>query len=127
MNLKTLRQNLATALEDAGISYSTSAYPPPVVIPPTVVIVPGSPWIVPVTIGRPSSPQVEVNFRLTCIVANLDNQGSLDQLESLVFAVLDNLPRGFEVGDVSAPSVETIGPSDLLVSDLQVTTITTPS
>jgi hypothetical protein len=120
MNLKTLRQTLATALEDAGISYSTSAYPPPVVIPPSVVIVPGSPWIVPVTIGRPASPQVEVNFRLTCIVANLDNQGSLDQLESLVFACL-------EVGDVSPPSVETIGPSDLLVSDLQVTTITTPS
>jgi hypothetical protein len=121
MNLKTLRQTLATALEDAGIDYSTSAFPPPVVIPPTVVIVPGNPWIAPVTIGRPASPQVEVSFRLTCIVANLDNQGSLDQLESLVFAVL------WEVGDVSPPSVETIGPSDLLVSDLQVTTITTPS
>ena len=127
MNLKTLRQTLATALEDAGIDYSTSAFPPPVVIPATVVIVPGNPWIAPVTIGRPASPQVEVSFRLTCIVANLDNQGSLDQLESLVFAVLDNLPRGWEVGDASPPSVETIGPSELLVSDLQVTTITTPS
>ena len=51
MNLKTLRQTLATALEDAGIDYSTSAFPPPVVIPPTVVIVPGNPWIAPVTIG----------------------------------------------------------------------------
>jgi len=127
MNLKTLRQTLATALEDAGIDYSTSAFPPPVVIPPTVVIVPGNPWIAPVTIGRPGSPQVQVTFRLTCIVANLDNQGSLDQLEELVFAVLDNLPRGWEVGDVSPPSVETIGPSDLLVSDVQVTTLTTPS
>ena len=127
MNLKTLRQSLASALEDAGIDYSTSAFPPPVVIPPTVVIVPGNPWIAPVTLGRPASPQVEVTFRLTCIVANLDNQGSLDQLETLVFAVLTNLPRGWEVGDVSPPSVETIGPSDLLVSDVQVTTLTTPS
>jgi hypothetical protein len=127
MNLKTLRQSLASALEDAGIDYSTSAFPPPVVVPPTVVIVPGNPWIAPVTLGRPSEPQVEVSFRLTCIVANLDNQGSLDQLETLVFAVLTNLPRGWEVGDVSPPSVETIGPSDLLVSDVQVTTLTTPS
>jgi len=127
MNLKTLRQSLASALEDAGIDYSTSAFPPPVVIPPTVVIVPGNPWIAPVTLGRPANPQVEVTFRLTCIVANLDNQGSLDQLETLVFAVLTNLPRGWEVGDVSPPSVETIGPSDLLVSDVQVTTLTTPS
>ena len=127
MNLKTLRQTLATALEDAGIDYSTSAFPPPVVIPPTVVIVPGNPWIAPVTIGRPGSPQVQVTFRVTCIVANLDNQGSLDQLETLVFAVLTNLPRGWEVGDVSPPSVETIGPSDLLVSDVQVTTLAIPS
>jgi len=110
MNLKTLRTTLATALTDAGIDYSTSAFPPPVVIPPTVVIVPGNPWIAPVNIGRPSTPQVEVTFRLTCIVANLDN-----------------LPRGWEVGDVSPPSVETIGPSDLLVADVQVTTLATPS
>ena len=88
MNLKTLRQSLASALEDAGIDYSTSAFPPPVVVLPTVVIVPGNPWIAPVTLGRPGTPQVEVSFRLTCIVANLDNQGSLDQLETLVFAVL---------------------------------------
>lgn len=127
MNLKTLRQTLATALEDAGIDYSTSAFPPPVVIPPTVVIVPGNPWIAPITIGTPSAPRVQVSFRLTCIVANLDNQGSLDQLENLVFAVLDNIPAGWEVGDVSPPSVETIGPSDLLVSDVQVTTITVPT
>ena len=127
MNLKDLRQTLATALEDAGIDYSTSAFPPPVVIPPTVVIVPGNPWIAPITIGTPTAPRVQVTFRLTCIVANLDNQGSLDQLEELVFAVLDNLPRGWEVGDVSPPSVETIGPSDLLVADVQVTTLATPS
>lgn len=127
MNLSSLRSTLATALTDAGIDYSTTAYPPPVVIPPTVVIVPGNPWIAPVTLGRPASPQVQVTFRLTCIVANLDNQGALDQLESLVFGVLDNLPRGWEVGDVSPPSVETIGPSDLLVSDVQVTTLATPS
>jgi len=127
MNLKDLRQTLATALEDAGIDYSTSAFPPPVVIPPTVVIVPGNPWIAPITIGTPSAPRVQVTFRLTCIVANLDNQGSLDQLENLVFAVLDNIPAGWEVGDVSPPSVETIGPSDLLVSDVQVTTITVPT
>ena len=127
MNLKDLRQTLATALEDAGIDYSTSAFPPPVVIPPTVVIVPGNPWIAPITIGTPTAPRVQVTFRLTCIVANLDNQGSLDQLENLIFAVLDNIPAGWEVGDVSPPSVETIGPSDLLVSDVQVTTITVPT
>jgi hypothetical protein len=128
MNLKTLRQTLATALEDAGIDYSTSAFPPLLWSSrqrsSSSQATRGSRLV---TIGRPASPQVEVSFRLTCIVANLDNQGSLDQLESLVFAVLDNLPRGWEVGDVSPPSVETIGPSDLLVSDLQVTTITTPS
>jgi hypothetical protein len=127
MNLKTLRTSLATALHDAGIDYSTSAFPPPVVIPPTVVIVPGNPWIAPVTIGTGTAPRVQVTFRLTCIVANLDNQGSLDQLESLVFAVLTNIPAGWEIGDVSPPSVETIGPSDLLVSDVQITTITVPT
>jgi hypothetical protein len=127
MNLHDLREALATSLADANIDYSVSPFPPPIVIPPSVVIVPGSPWIVPVTLGRGASPRVQVSFRLTCVVANLDNQGSLEQLESLVFAVLDNLPQGWEVGDVSAPSVETIGPSDLLVSDVQVTTLTTPS
>jgi hypothetical protein len=127
MNLKALRQTLASALADANIDYSTSAFPPPVVIPPTVVIVPGNPWIAPILIGDPAAPRVQVTFRLTCIVANLDNQGSLDQLEDLVFAVLTNIPAGWEVGDVSPPSVETIGPSDLLVSDVQITTITVPT
>lgn len=127
MNLSTVRSTLATALEDAGIDYSTSAFPPPVVIPPTVVIVPGSPWLQPQTIGRPAAPQVLVTFRLTCCVANLDNQAALNQLEDLMFAVMTNLPKGWEVSDAGPPSLEQVGPSELLVSDLQVTTLATPS
>jgi len=127
MNLATVRSTLATALEDAGIDYSTSAYPPPVVIPPSVVIVPGSPWLQPQTIGRPGTPRVLVTFRLTCCVAHIDPQASLNQLEDLMFAVIDNLPRGWDVSDAGPPSLEQVGPSELLVADLQVSTLASPS
>jgi len=127
MNLSSVRATLATALADAGIDYSTSAYPPPVVIPPTVVIVPGSPWLQPEVIGTPAAPRVLVTFRLTCCVAHLDNQAALNQLEDLMFGVMTNLPRGWEVSDAGPPSLEQVGPSELLVADLQVSTLTSPS
>ena len=112
-DLGDVRQALATAL--AGTGYRVHLYPPPVVIPPAVVIVPGEPYLTIETIGRPSQGIIaQVQFEINIAVAHLDTQGALEQLEAVLIDVLTALPSGTSLDRVGRPTVETVGPSDLL-------------
>lgn len=118
-DLGDVRETLATAL--AGTGYRVHSFPPPIVIPPAVVIVPGEPWLTIDTIGRPGSGiRAEVQFELNVAVAALDNLGSLEQLEAVVIDVLAALPSGTSLDRVGRPVVETVGPSDLLTCRIDV-------
>ncbi len=118
-DLGDVRQALATAL--AGTGYRVHLYPPPVVIPPAVVIVPGEPYLTIETIGRPSQGIIaQVQFEINIAVAHLDTQGALEQLEAVLIDVLTALPSGTSLDRVGRPTVETVGPSDLLTCRIDV-------
>jgi hypothetical protein len=116
MKLSELRESLAEAL--TGDWWNTYSYPPAVVSPPAVVIVPGDPYLEPLTLG-PNTRQ-RAYFQVTCAVAPLDNAAQLDQLERLVLNCYAQLPAGVSADTASRPNTATVGPSDLLVMDFTV-------
>lgn len=117
--LPDVRTALASAI--AGAGYRVHTYPPPAVIPPAVVIVPGEPYLEIETIGRPGAGIIAtVSFEVNIAVASIDNQGSLEQLEAVLIDVLAALPSGTTLDRVGRPLVETVGPSDLLTCRIDV-------
>jgi hypothetical protein len=114
-----VRNVLATAL--AGVAASVYPTVPEALIPPACIIVPDSPYMESTLIGN-SVVKVKLNFIITAAVAYNNNAGALDGLEKLIISILGAMPSGYVVGDVSIPSVTSVGSSNLLVSDLSVST-----
>lgn len=114
-----VRDVLATAL--AGVAASVYPAVPEALIPPACVIVPDSPYMESTLIGN-SLVKVKLNFVITAAVAYNNNAGALDGLEKLIISILGAMPSGYVVGDVSIPSVTSVGSSNLLVADLSVST-----
>jgi len=114
-----VRGTLATALATPLASVYTSV--PESVIPPAVVIVPDSPYLESTTIGR-NVTRVKINMTVSAAVAYNSNAGALDQLEVLIITLIGLMPVGYEVGDVSRPTIISVGASNLLSADLSVST-----
>lgn len=114
-----VRGALATAL--SGVQATVYDHVPEAVIPPAVVLVPDSPYLVPNLINKATT-KVEVNLVISAAVAYNSNPGALDNLEQLVISILAALPAGYEVGNIERPTVNTIGVSKMLISDISVTT-----
>ena len=113
------RSALATAFSAlAATSYSSVPETP---IPPAIVVVPGSPYIEVVLIGKTKT-QVKLNFLITAIVASNSNAGSLDNLEKLIIGILAAMPAGYVVGVVEKPTVLEVGQSPMLAADINVST-----
>lgn len=114
-----VRGALATALTTSLASVYTSV--PETVIPPAVVIVPDSPYLETTTIGK-NVTRVKINMTVSAAVAYNNNAGALDQLEVLIIALIGLMPVGYVVGDVSRPTIISVGASNLLSADLSVST-----
>ena len=114
-----VRGTLATALATPLASVYTSV--PETVILPAVVIVPDSPYLESTTIGR-NVTRVKINMTVSAAVAYNNNAGALDQLEVLIITLIGLMPVGYEVGDVSRPTIISVGASNLLSADLSVST-----
>ena len=114
-----IRGTLATALATPLASVYTSV--PETVIPPAVVIVPDSPYLESTTIGK-NVTRVKINMTVSAAVAYNNNAGALDQLEVLIITLIGLMPVGYEVGDVSRPTIISVGASNLLSADLSVST-----
>jgi hypothetical protein len=119
MNLATVREDLADLL--ANLSANVYFFPPEVVMTPAVVIVPDSPYIQPVAIGRS---KYRARFRLTFAVAMTNNQASLNTIEELIFDAYDALPVGYTVFDVTDVRPTNLGQSDLLTAEMVVEVMT---
>lgn len=117
--LSAVRQPLATAL--AGVAGNVYAYVPESVIPPAVVCVPNSPYLLIETIGK-SSVRCRVNLTVSAVVAFNSNPASLDNIEQLIMSILAVIPNGYIVGSVERPTVQQVGASTLLVADINVST-----
>lgn len=117
VTIRTVREAIAQVLNDADIQ--AYAYPPAVVTPPSVVIVPDEPYIEIETIGSGGT-RVLLRFELIVTVQPLDNPSSLDNLEKLVIDVLQLLPQGTSVSPILRPTMEQVGPTDLLTSRIPI-------
>ncbi len=111
------------ALANAFSALSANIYPsvPESPIPPAIVVVPDSPYMEIVLIGKAKT-QVKLNFAITAIVASNSNAGSLDNLEKLIMGILAAMPAGYVVGVVEKPTVLEVGQSPMLVADINVST-----
>jgi len=112
-----------SALAAAFSALSANVYPsvPESPIPPAIVVVPDSPYMEVVLIGK-SKTQVKLNFAITAIVASNSNAGSLDNLEQLIIGILAAMPAGYVVGVIEKPTVLEVGQSPMLVADINVST-----
>jgi hypothetical protein len=117
-----VRDDLATALAVTG--RNIYAYPPPVVIPPGVVIVPSDPYVELITIGNGGT-RAKINFELIMCVAALDNQAQLDNVEQMTIEILQAVPVGFVIDPIRRPALEEVGPSNLLTIRVPVATMET--
>lgn len=121
-NLATLRTDLADALSAAGrVVYS---FPKEQITPPALVLVPSSPYIVPVGIGGLNN-RINVRFDLTALVGATDNQAALANLETLMLDVFGALPAGTSVNNWSQPSVQSVANQELLTSEITIELVTT--
>lgn len=117
-----VRGALATALNSTAAS--VYSYVPEAIIPPAIVIVPGSPYMEPNLINKAVT-KVQLNFKVTAAVAYNSNPGSLDNLEKLVISILAALPAGYVVGQVESPQIVQVGASNVLSADINVSTFYT--
>jgi hypothetical protein len=113
-----VRAPLAAAL--AGVTASVYESVPEAIIAPAALIIPGTPYLETTLIS--SSIQVKINFTISAVVAYNNNAGALDNLEKLSLEILAAIPSGYVVGDVSRPSIITLGSSNFLISELDVST-----
>ena len=90
-------------------------------IPPAIVVVPDSPYMEVVLIGKAQT-KVKLNFAITAIVSSNSNAGSLDNLEKLIIEILAAMPAGYVVDVVEKPTVLEVGQSPMLVADINVST-----
>lgn len=118
MSVSDARRTLAQALAAAGVR-GVYTEPPGSVSPPCVIVACDEPWLEPLTIGRDHA-SVTVRFRLLCAVAHHDPAGALGQLEALVLDVWRAMPSGTEITAAAAPSLEQVGPSELLTTTIGV-------
>jgi hypothetical protein len=113
------RAALANAF--SGLSANVYASVPEAPIPPAIVVVPDSPYMEVVLIGKAST-KVKINFAISAIVASNSNAGSLDNLEKLIMGILAAMPAGYVVGQIEKPTVLEVGQSPMLVADINVST-----
>ena len=122
MSVATLRDDIATALENPSV-WQVFSYPPASPLANSIIISPDDPYIVPT--NNNFNVDAEVNFRMTMIVPLFDNQGNLMNIEDFMTAAFLKLSTAaglhFRIGSFSAPSVLPVDAGQMLSSEVQLT------
>lgn len=116
MSFASVRADLAEAITN-DLQWQTFAYPAENPLPNSVIILPGSPWMQPLTIGTKA---VRVNYVIKVIVNTADNQSELGKLENFIADIIDLLPPWATLTSVASPQELQVGTAYLTVSDLYV-------
>jgi hypothetical protein len=117
--LTSVRTPLKTAISGVAANVYDSVPEAPIV--PFAAVVPNIPYLQPTLLGK-SNVKLKVNLVMTVGVAIYDNQSALDNIEKLVISILAAIPSGYEVGDVSNPITVTVGASEILACEIQLST-----
>ena len=120
----TLRSTIATALSNPTV-WQVFSFPPASPLANSVVVEPDDPYIVPsnnqhITIAPLA------NFRLKLYLPLLDNQGSLQDMETFIVGVFTKLAASslnYNIGSVSGVSVDTTA-GDLLTTEIRLSILT---
>ena len=113
-----IRGALKTAISSVAINPYDSVPEAPQV--PFAAIVPNTPYLEPNLIG--TSTRVKINLVITVGVAMYSNNAALDNIEKLVMSILAVIPSGYTVGSVSNPTPISIGASDILACEIEIST-----
>jgi hypothetical protein len=120
----TLRSTIATALSNPTV-WQVFSFPPASPLANSVCVEVDDPYIVPsnnqhITIAPLA------NFRIKLYLPLLDNQGSLQDMETFIVAVFTKLAASslnYNIGSVSGVSVDTTA-GDLLTTEIRVSILT---
>jgi hypothetical protein len=120
----TLRSTIATALSNPTV-WQVFSFPPASPLANSVVVEPDDPYIVPsnnqhITIAPLA------NFRIKLYLPLLDNQGSLQDMETFIVGVFTKLAASslnYNIGSVSGVSVDTTA-GDLLTTEIRLGILT---
>jgi hypothetical protein len=113
-----IRGALKTAI--AGVAANTYDSVPEAPIVPFAAVVPSTPYLEANLIG--TSTRVKVNLVITIGVAMYSNASALDNIEKLILSILAVIPSGYTVGSVSNPVPMSIGASEILMSEIELST-----
>ena len=113
-----VRGALKTAISSIAANVCDAVPEAPMV--PFAAVVPNTPYLEPNLIG--TSTRTKINLTITIGVAMYSNAAALDNIEQLIMSILAVIPSGYTVGSVSNPVPMTIGASEILMSEIEIST-----
>ena len=113
-----IRGALKTAIQNVAANTYDSVPEAPIV--PFAAVVPNTPYLEANLIG--TSTRVRINLVITVGVAMYSNASALDNIEKLIMSILAVIPSGYTVGSVSNPVPMSIGASEILMSEIELST-----
>jgi hypothetical protein len=113
-----VRGALKTAIQNVAANTYDSVPEAPIV--PFAAVVPNTPYLEANLIG--TSTRVKINLVITVGVAMYSNASALDNIEKLILSILAVIPSGYTVGSVSNPVPMSIGASEILMSEIELST-----
>ena len=122
MTASTIATSVRGAIKSAIANVAANTYDsvPEAPIVPFAAVVPSNPYLEANLIG--TSTRVRVNLVITVGVAMHSNAAALDNIEQLVMSILAVIPSGYTVGSVSNPVPLTIGASEILACESELST-----
>lgn len=120
----TLRSTIATALSNPTV-WQVFSFPPASPLANSVVVEPDDPYIVPSN-NQHITVAPLANFRIKLYLPLLDNQGSLQDMETFIVDVFTKLAASslnYNIGSVSGVSVDTTA-GDLLTTEIRLSILT---
>jgi hypothetical protein len=119
----SIESAIRTPLKNALSTIAANVYNgiPEVMTSPSIVLVPGSPYLESTLINGTTT-KMKINLLVTGVVGYSSNAAALTNLEDLMIDIVSTMPGGYVVGDVSTPSPLEVGAGKFLTADLQVST-----
>jgi len=119
----TIESAIRTPLKTTLSTIAANVYNgiPEVMTSPSIVLVPGSPYLESTLINGTTT-KVQINLLVTGVVGYSSNAAALTNLEDLMIDIISTMPGGYVVGDVSTPTPLEVGAGKFLTADLQVST-----
>lgn len=117
-DITVTKQAFLTALEAAGLTVETSAWVPDRITPPVIILIPTSPFLEPMTLGKEWS----MNMQLVLVNQTRMNELMTEELEDMIEAVItacDQL-HYVRLSSVEAPYSMSTGGADFLACNINV-------